>query len=124
MEKILLIDDDDDEFYFLKEALSDLQGPYDAIHARSVEEGVELMTIARPKIVFLDLNMPGTNGLDGLKLLKREKPANNIPVILYSTAISPENIAKGLRLGAWECLQKKRTISDLAESLTEILNRY
>ena len=121
--KILLIDDDDDELYFFSEALTETQHPYQCISARSVEEGMKVLNIMRPEFIFLDINMPRINGFEGLELIKKLETVRDVPVILYSTAITEEVIKRGSLRGATACMQKTGSITALANSLRSFLDQ-
>ncbi|MBE7169147.1 MAG: response regulator [Williamsia sp.] len=121
--QILLIDDDEDELYFFTEALSETRQPYQCISAKSVEEGMKVLNHTKPEFIFLDINMPRINGFEGLELIKKQDTFRNIPVILYSTAITEEVMEKGTLQGAIACMQKTGSIITLAENLRKFLDQ-
>ena len=121
--KILLIDDDDDELYFFTEALTETRCPYQCVSARSVEEGMRMLDHTRPEFIFLDINMPRINGFEGLALIRKLEAIRDIPVILYSTAITEEVIKRGSLQGATACMQKTGSITTLAENLKRFLDQ-
>jgi DNA-binding response OmpR family regulator len=55
---------------------------YTVILASSGEEGINIFSKTQIDIVILDINMPGINGLEILRILKHKN--NNVPVVLYS----------------------------------------
>lgn len=117
---ILLIDDDADELNIFIEAL-DAAG----IHSRCTwaeSTGHVLDASPLPDIIFLDLNMPIIDGFDCLKEIKANPAFTSIPVVLYSTGMNDELKEKGILMGAAACIAKAYSITELAETLTVLLD--
>ncbi|AEP11316.1 hybrid sensor histidine kinase/response regulator [Chloracidobacterium thermophilum] len=81
---ILCIDDEPDLAQQLKTML-DLTS-YTVISARNVTEGLELTAVLRPRVVVLDLILPGISGLTYLERLAEDPLLKHIPVIVVSQA--------------------------------------
>lgn len=81
---ILCIDDEPDLAQQLKTML-DLTS-YTVISARNVTEGLELTAVLRPRVVVLDLILPGISGLTYLERLAEDPVLKHIPVIVVSQA--------------------------------------
>ncbi|OYT73588.1 MAG: hypothetical protein CFK52_01320 [Chloracidobacterium sp. CP2_5A] len=81
---VLCIDDEPDLAQQLK-AMLDLTH-YTVIGARNVTEGLELTTVLHPRIVVLDLILPGVSGLAYLERLAEDPKLKSIPVIVVSQA--------------------------------------
>ncbi len=77
---ILVIDDEETIRLLLEEELKEIG--YTVILANSGEEGINIFSRTQIDIVILDINMPGINGLEILRILKNKN--NNVPVVLYS----------------------------------------
>lgn len=122
MEKyILIIDDDLDDFMVLNEAL----GVYPRLrchYACNAAIGIEMMEANMPDAVLLDMNMPGINGLDCLKMIKDNPAIAQVPVIIFSTSISGTIQHAALKIGAKNCLQKPSCYKDYEAVITELLN--
>ena len=73
-----------------------------------------------PDAIFLDLNMPRINGIQGLKELKQTSLLKNIPVIIYSTSSSKKEMQETLKLGASYFLTKKSSFEELRKELSVI----
>src|SRR5947207_10409623 len=109
--KILLAEDDGDDQRFFNELLKDRK---DIILMPSADDGEELFKILGkidktgdlPNLIILDQNMPKTNGLQALRLLKADSRYAHIPVSIYSTYIDEELMKKGLEWGACHVVQK------------------
>jgi len=73
--------------------------------ARDGKEGVELVKKLRPDIVTLDIEMPGMNGLDALKIIMKENP---LPVLMFSslTTEGADATMEAFNLGAVDFVPK------------------
>jgi two-component system response regulator DegU len=66
--------------------------------ASNGEEAVRLAAIHRPDIILMDINMPGTNGIDAIKVLKEKQNASKIIVLTIHE--DREYLFKTLQMGA------------------------
>ena len=96
---ILVVDDTQDNLDLLEFALR--RKPVKMLRAAS---GFECLDIAReqnPDVILLDIQMPGMDGFETLKRLRKEDATAKIPVILLTAQKKdPVSIEKGLQLGA------------------------
>jgi CheY-like chemotaxis protein len=60
----------------------------------------------RPKLILLDLNLPGLSGLDILKRIKEIPFLKYVPVILFSTSDDLNDVRTSLEIGANAFLTK------------------
>lgn len=118
---VLLIDDDRDELVLFREALNHLPGDYNCIWVPSPEEAVGLLGHIVPDYIFIDYNMPKTNGINGIRQIKAARDSGRIPVILYSTSIDERSACEALSLGATMCLEKPNTRKSMVRELEKIL---
>ncbi|MCK5100649.1 MAG: response regulator, partial [Desulfobacteraceae bacterium] len=76
----------------------------------------------KPQIVFVDLRMPGINGLEVLKLSNEFAP--EIPKIVISGANQISDVVRALRYGAWDYLEKPvKDLSILKHAVTKALEK-
>ena len=68
----------------------------------------------------MDIDMPGRTGIEGLKALKSVYPS--IEVIMNTVFDDDDRIFKALREGATGYLLKKSSLSNLINSITEVVN--
>lgn len=118
----LLIDDDPDDRDLFCEALYEIDPQiicYAASSGRKALELLEREDVARPDIIFLDLNMPKMNGWQCLSLLK-EQTCQSIPVILYSTTSHIEDLHKVPGSGALCFYTKPNDYKTLKVSLAQV----
>lgn len=110
----------DDDRMFLKGLVRTLQRRnYSVIAYEDPEEALEAIPIHNPTLAFVDVLMPGMNGLD-LASEIREEYGTTLPVVLLSGKTSDQEIEDGLRSGARYYVTKPcdpDRILDIADAL-------
>ena len=100
--RILVIDDDASVRDSLKMILE--YGDYECQLARSGREGIEGVERASPDLVFLDVKMPGMDGLDVLRKIRENDEA--VPVVMISDHGTVTTAVEATKLGAFDFLEK------------------
>ena len=118
---VLLIDDDRGEQEDLLEAFKIAGIECECSWVPGPEKAYSLLDQVQPDVIFLDLNMPKTNGLTCLYELKKTSKHRHIPVILYSTAITDETRRKAMKEGALGCVRKGVPVVELAGEISYLL---
>jgi DNA-binding response OmpR family regulator len=119
--KVLVIDDDPDVLELLEYNLK--KAGYKVVTAPSGLNAMwGLEEDSRPDVILLDLMMPTLNGLELCRYLKSSDDFKSIPVVIVSAKGSPEDIRKGLALGADKYLPKSSfTMEGLLKEVREVL---
>ncbi|WP_243544384.1 sigma-54-dependent transcriptional regulator [Pseudodesulfovibrio tunisiensis] len=100
--QILIIDDEEGIRFSLRGILED-EG-HDIIEAESGEQGLELLESEDPDLVFLDIWLPG---MDGLEVLDRvAENHEGLPVIMISGHGTIETAVQALKKGAFDFIEK------------------
>jgi len=73
-----------------------------------------------PKLVVLDINMPGLNGLQVLDRIRTHPLTRTVPVVLFSASEAPVDVRMGYDRGANSYLVKPMDHKDFAELLAAI----
>ncbi len=84
MAREILVVDDIPEMIEVVQAIFEERG-YKVSGALSGEECLKKLKKKKPNLILLDLRMPGMDGWDVLKEIKRNKDTKGIPVIAYTT---------------------------------------
>jgi DNA-binding response OmpR family regulator len=81
-DKILAVDDDEE----MRDLLGNLlEGEgYEVILGSNGEEAIELAEKENPQVILLDFEMPGMDGIETCKRLKRERQTASIPIIMIT----------------------------------------
>ncbi len=64
-----------------------------------------------PDVVLLDINLPGQNGMETLRVLKGEAPS--MEVIMLTADDSAETAVKAMKIGAWDYLTKPFNVDEV-----------
>jgi two-component system, NarL family, invasion response regulator UvrY len=87
--------------------------------ASNAHDLLALVSQGRWDIVVLDLAMPGSNGLDVLKLIKHDHP--QLPVLILSMYPEDQFAVRAVRAGAAGYLNKEGAPEELVQALRKIL---
>src|SRR5687768_16445898 len=77
---------------------------YEVVEASSGPEGVTLAERDSPDLVFLDVKMPGMDGLEVLQRLQASK--ESLPVVVISGHATKEEVASSIKRGAIDFIEK------------------
>ena len=115
---ILIVDDDDRIRNLLKDYLN--ENGYIISTAENAEQAKEKLHYLKFDIIILDVMMPGQNGYD---LTKEIKKKIKVPIILLTAKGEVENRIKGLELGADDYLGKPFEPKELLLRIKNIINK-
>jgi twitching motility two-component system response regulator PilH len=104
IQRILVVDDSRTVALFLTEALEEFG--FDTVSAANAEEAWKHIQAKRPDLVLLDVVMPGVNGFEFTRQLRRTPQYADLPVILCSTKSMDSDMMWGLRQGAMAYITK------------------
>jgi PAS domain S-box-containing protein len=83
--------------------------------------GVELARTCQPDVILMDINLPGINGIEALRILGEDNATAHIPVIALSANAIPRDIQKGLEAGFFRYLTKPIKVSEFMDALNGAL---
>lgn len=92
----------------------------DYLFGRGEFEGQEIVL---PGLIMLDLNLPGTDGKEVLKIIKSDLKLKKIPVVVLTTSNDIRDIEKCYQLGANSYIQKPVNFEGFINAITK-LNEY
>jgi len=111
--KLLLVDDEEEFVRALAERLQ-MRGLNPQI-ALDGEQALQMVPDHLPDVMVLDLRMPGIDGLEVLRRVKRAHPEVEVIILTGHGSENDEGVAR--RLGAFDYLQKPVDIADLMGAL-------
>lgn len=79
---------------------------FEVFTAESGERALELIRSKRPDLVLLDLMLPGMDGFEVCRILKRNEETYQIPIVMLTAKGEESDIVSGLELGAEDYITK------------------
>jgi len=113
--KMMLVDDEE-RFLSTTEKLL-LRKGYDVLTATSGNEALEKLRTHNVHVVILDVKMPGMDGIETLKAIKRAYPL--VEVIMLTGHATVDSAVEGLKAGATDYLMKPTDVEDLIQKAEE-----
>lgn len=118
--KLLIVEDEPNVVSVLKRGLSS-EG-FELSVAPDGFIALEMVSAHSFALIILDIMLPGINGLDLCKQIKKNHP--QIPIIMLTALSSTENIVTGLDNGADDYLVKPFKIAELSARIRMLLRRH
>ncbi|MGA1621913.1 MAG: response regulator [Synechocystis sp.] len=133
---VVVIEDSDEDFYTFRriiEKIDIFENIYcpllrfddgdDALDYLLREREYAALTAPRPKLVLLDLNLPGTDGRDIIKGVRQEPRLRSLPIVVLTTSQSQQDIEICYASGANGYVLKRVGIEATQDTL-QALVRY
>ncbi|MBN2533246.1 MAG: response regulator [Spirochaetales bacterium] len=130
---IIMAEDDDDDRVIIQDALKEAGI---SIPVKCVENGEELMDLLlhrkhysdedeslKPIFILLDLNMPRMDGRKTLELIKKDESLKKIPVIVFTTSDSQEDISWTYSCGASSFITKPFSFHSVVD-IMKVIKKY
>jgi two-component system, OmpR family, response regulator len=117
--QVLIVDDEDDFRETLVKRLH--KRHLNVFGAESGQKALDLMNKLIFDVVVLDVKMPGLDGIETLREMKKKTPL--VEVILLTGHASIESGVEGMNLGAFDYVMKPVNIEDLLEKIRQAYER-
>jgi DNA-binding NarL/FixJ family response regulator len=109
---------------FLRESISDLISSSPQFELKGAYENCDHVSLdmetLKPDVVLMDIEMAGTNGLQGLSIIKRKYP--RVHVIMLTVFEDNDSIFEAIRNGASGYLLKKTSPEKIQEAILDVLD--
>ena len=105
--KVMVVDDNVTNLTVAKKALSKV---YNVLPVTSGEMALSLLEKSMPSLILLDIDMPGMDGFETIKNIKKNEKTKNIPVIFLTAMDDRASELEGLQLGAVDYITKPFSI--------------
>ncbi len=122
---IFYVEDDTDFAFLTENALQEVNGD---LSIKIIENGKDALDLLqeltdaknKPKLILLDLNLPGLSGLDLVKRIREIPFLRYTPVLFFSTSDNPKDVKASLEFGANAYLNKPSGYLNLVSCLQSI----
>jgi twitching motility two-component system response regulator PilH len=114
-QKVLIVDDSPTELAMLSALLQ--RAGFVVVTARDGADALEKLERERPKVVLLDVVMPGKNGFSLCRQIRADAGLSGIPIILVTSKNQPSDRFWGLKQGANDYVTKPWDPAALLETV-------
>jgi two-component system phosphate regulon response regulator PhoB len=121
-ERILLIEDEPDIAEVLQYNLE--KEGFEVETARRGDSGLEAIRRGTPDLVLLDLMLPGMDGLELTRLLKRDAGTSRVPIVMLTARGEEVDRIVGLELGADDYISKPFSPREVVLRVKAVLRRH
>ncbi|AOR23206.1 winged helix-turn-helix domain-containing protein [Clostridium taeniosporum] len=120
-EKILIVDDEEHIIELLRFNL--INAGYKIISSNNGLDALKLAKEEKPKLILLDLMLPGLDGFDVCKEIKKDKETQKISIIMLTAKGEEIDKILGLELGADDYITKPFSVRELLARVKAVLRR-
>ena len=85
--------------------------------ASNAPAGIEIARASRPDVILMDINLPGMNGFEALKVLRSDPATAQIPVVALTANALPRDRARGLKAGFFTYMTKPIKVREFMQVL-------
>jgi DNA-binding response OmpR family regulator/DNA-binding CsgD family transcriptional regulator len=108
---LLVVDDTPETLSFLTDTLD--QAGFTVLIATDGDSALQLVDQITPDLVLMDALMPGIDGFEACRRLKREKLLSHLPVIFMTGLADTEHVVEGLAAGGVDYVTKPIVVDEL-----------
>ena len=119
--KVLIVDDEAPIREMIAVALE--MAGYDCLEAENANDAHSLIVDDKPDMVLLDWMMPGMNGVEFARRLRKDETTADIPIIMLTAKGDEDNKIKGLEAGVDDYITKPFSPRELVARLQDVLRR-
>jgi two-component system, cell cycle response regulator DivK len=118
-ELILIVEDNENNRMLVRDVLQ--SRGYQTAETDNGEEGVRLARERRPALILMDIQLPGINGMDALKLLRADAETRDIPVMAVTASAMTHDRQKIMATGFDAYQSKPLNVKEFVEAVRSIL---
>ena len=118
--RVLVIDDSPTIVALLKRMLQ--QNQYQVLEAFDAESGIEIARREVPDLIFLDIVLPGMDGFNALRTLRRDPATKDVPIIMISGNAQATEQFYVQRIGADDFMKKPFSRAEVFNRIEALLD--
>ncbi len=119
MSLILIVEDNERNLKLVRDVLQ-VKG-FSTIEAGTAEIGIELAVERKPDLILMDIQLPGMNGIDALKMLRGNPVTASIPVVAVTASVMQQDRTLITEAGFDGYIGKPINIKEFLESVNQAL---
>ena len=121
MSLILIVEDNEKNMKLVRDVLQ-VKG-YSTIEAGTGEDGVRLANERKPDLILMDIQLPGINGIEALRLLRADPVTAGIPAIAVTASVMQQDRNLITEAGFDGYLGKPLNLKEFLDAVKAMLER-
>lgn len=121
MAQVLIVDDSPTETHILTELLQ--KAGHQVFHAGNGQDGIAKAKEVQPDLILMDVVMPGMNGFQATRQLRKDAKTAHIPVIIVTTKDQATDRMWGMKQGANDYITKPVSETALMNAVRSLLGK-
>jgi two-component system, cell cycle response regulator DivK len=117
--RVLVVEDNPLNLKLVRDVL--LSAGFEVVEARSGEEGVAQARARTPDVILMDLQLPGIDGTQAMRMIKADPAATDVPIVALTAFAMADDRERALRSGFDGYLSKPISVRDLPRQISEFL---
>ena len=118
-ELILIVEDNENNRMLVRDVLQ--SRGYQTAETDSGEEGVRLARASQPALILMDIQLPGMNGMEALRLLRADAATRDIPVMAVTASAMTHDRHKIMAAGFDAYQSKPLNVREFVEAVRGLL---
>src|SRR5688572_10184088 len=119
--KVLVVDDAPDIVRLVRDYLE--RAGFSVLAATNGVDAIRIARTERPDLIVLDLGLPGRDGLDVTRELRRDPAVSSVPIVMLTARADESDKLVGLELGADDYVTKPFSAKELVARVRAVLRR-
>jgi DNA-binding response OmpR family regulator len=118
--RVLIVEDNPDLLAILKELMGQ---EYEVLGVRRGEDAITVASTFKPDVVLLDLNLPGIDGVETGKWIKRDMAPAGVAILVLTASAGPGDAEAILACGCCDAyMAKPASLPDIRAKVQELLS--
>ena len=119
MSLILIVEDNEKNLKLVRDVLQ-VKG-YKTVDTTTAEEGIKVAVEKKPDLILMDIQLPGMNGIEALKVLRADPATSAIPVIAVTASVMQQDRTLITEAGFDAYVSKPISIKEFLEAVNKTL---
>jgi len=119
MSLILIVEDNEKNLKLVRDVLQ-VKG-YKTLDTSTAEDGIKLAAEKKPDLILMDIQLPGMNGIEALKMLRADPATSAIPVVAVTASVMQQDRTLITEAGFDGYVSKPISIKEFLEAVNKAL---
>lgn len=130
---MLVVEDNDEDYATLVRVMRSKGFEYPIYHCVDGDDALDFVfqtgeyspeIAPRPTLILMDLNLPGTDGIEVIEVIKNHQQLKSIPVVVFSTSSNTKDIEICYEYGVNSYMEKPVNIQVFSKNIEDFLSYW